>query len=93
MFNSKVEEGEETWNMDSLYYHHIPTGKKAIGDSLYSGMPEKCTIPRNVGHSRLTKKLINLAKACEERHHGHTKEFHVLKYRFRHDMEKNLQMS
>lgn len=76
------DEPRELWDANSLY-NHIPDGKKAIGDSLYGGMPEKCTISRE-GHARETKKMINLAKAREERYHGHTKEFHVLKYRFRH---------
>jgi hypothetical protein len=32
----------------------------------------------------VTRDLINLAEARQERYHGHLKEFNVLKLRFRH---------
>lgn len=78
----KVDQPKSEWDQNSLY-HQLRSHQKAIGDSLYGGMPEKCTISRK-GHDKLTKRLINRAKAREERYHGHTKEFNVLKLRFRH---------
>lgn len=77
-----LKKPKSEWDKNSLYFQ-IPDGKKAIGDSLYAGMPDKCTVALN-GHNKVTRDLINLAKAREERYHGHTKEFNVLKYRFRH---------
>lgn len=70
------------WDRDSFYFQ-IPAGKKCIGDSLYAGMPDKCTVSLK-GHNKATRDAINLAKAREERYHGHTKEFNALKLRFRH---------
>jgi hypothetical protein len=78
----KKDTPKETWKPTS-FYNTIPDGKKVIGDSLYKGMPEKCTISLP-GHDKATKDLINRAKARQERYHGHTKEFNVMKHRFRH---------
>lgn len=58
-------------------------GRKAIGDSLYGGMPDKCTVALK-GHNQVARDLINRAKARGERYHGHTKEFNLLKGRLRH---------
>ncbi|KAL3795955.1 hypothetical protein ACHAWO_010211 [Cyclotella atomus] len=77
-----VKQKKSEWDPESLY-NAIPDGRKAIGDSLYGGMPEKCTVAKK-GHNKVTRDLIKRAKAREERYHGHTKEFHVLQGRFRH---------
>lgn len=80
-----LDVGRQNWDPDSLY-NRLPDGKKAIGDLLYGGMPEKCTISLNE-HTKQTRDLINRAKARQERYHGQTKEFYVLKNRFRHGKE------
>ena len=60
----KADQPKETWKETSLY-NQIPDGCKAIGDSLYKGMPEKCTVSME-GHTRETKKAINRAKARDD---------------------------
>jgi hypothetical protein len=77
-----LDQPKSLWNKNSLY-HKIPPGKKAIGDSLYGGMPDKCTVAVE-GHNYLTQNMINRAKALQENYHGRMQEFHVLKHRFRH---------
>jgi hypothetical protein len=46
------------------------------------------------GHNRLTKRMINRAKAMQETYHGKMQDFHVLKHRFRHGstIEKKMSM-
>ena len=36
------EEGKEKWDKDSLFFR-MPKGKKAVGDSAYTGEPMKVT--------------------------------------------------
>lgn len=84
-----MEDPKETWKEESLY-NRIPIPQKAVGDSLYAGMPEKC-ITSLEDHTKQTRDLINRAKARQERYNGHTKEFYILKYRFRHG-DKNWQV-
>ena len=55
--------------------------KKAIGDFLYGGMPDKCTIAVE-GHNDLMRNMINREKALQENYHGRMQEFHVLKHHF-----------
>lgn len=85
----KKDEPKDTWKPTSLY-NQLPYPRKAIGDSLYKGMPEKCTVSME-GHSKETIKIINRAKAREERYHGHTKEFNIARHRFRHS-NRNVQV-
>ncbi|EJK49115.1 hypothetical protein THAOC_32038 [Thalassiosira oceanica] len=58
------------------------TGKKAIGDSGYSGI-DNVTITRE-GHSREMKQWLGRAKNRQESLHSRIKSFNILKQRFRH---------
>ena len=77
-----LDHPKSTWNKNSLY-HKIPPRNKAIGDSLYCGMPHKCTVAVE-GHNDLTRNMIKKAKALQENYHGRMQEFHGLEHCFRH---------
>ena len=62
-----ILQDKSTWDKSSLYFH-IPSGKKAIGNGLYGGMPKKCSVSKDV-HKELTKHMINRAKAMQKTYH------------------------
>jgi hypothetical protein len=88
-----ISQDKSTWDKSSLYFH-IPSGKKAIGDGLYGGMSEKCSVSMD-GHNGLTKRMSNRAKVMQETYHGKMRDFHVLKHRFHHGstVEKKMSMN
>ena len=65
--------------------HKIPEGKRAVADSGMKGEPKKITTSRS-GHAPETKKFLARAKSRQETLFARFKNFHVLKYRFRHDI-------
>jgi hypothetical protein len=72
----------EQWDRNSLY-HHIPKGKKALGDSAYEGVPEKVTVKR-AGQDKEVQDLIDLALCRQETFHGRLRNFAILRNCFRH---------
>lgn len=68
-------------------YNALPAGKKAVGDSIYEGVPEKVTVVRN-GHSRQVKDFLNRILAREESAHGRLHSFRILSNTFRHNINK-----
>ena len=58
-------------------------GKKAIGDSAYSGLPDKVLVYLD-GHSEKVRDFINCAKARQESYHWRLKTYEVLRGAFRH---------
>jgi len=77
---------KEDWDKGSLY-NALPAGKKAVGDSIYEGVPEKVTVVRN-GHSRQVKDFLNRILAREESAHGRLHSFRILSNAFRHNINK-----
>lgn len=86
-----IDDPEETWDSEALY-SCIPKGKKAIGDSGYVGVPEKCTIAMEE-HPKWVIQIINRAKARQENYHCLMKDFGVLYQRFRHGKSAETRMS
>jgi hypothetical protein len=78
----RKEDGIDNWDKDALY-HHMPPGTKAVGDSGYSGHPEKVTTSSKV-HSEDFSQFITRAKNRQENFHSRLKRFDVLTKRFRH---------
>ena len=72
---------KENWDKSALYFK-IPSGKRAVGDSGYKGVP-RVTVTRRK-HSRGLKKFLTRAKQRQESFHTRLKSFHILRYRFRH---------
>ena len=77
----------EKWDKNSLYFM-LPTGKKAIADSAYKGIPEKVTVALD-GQPKEVKDFINGAKAREESYHWRLATYQVLRCRFRHGHGKS----
>ena len=51
------------------HYTLVTQGKKAVGDSIYEGIPEKVTGVRN-GQSAAVKEFLNRALARHENYNG-----------------------
>jgi len=79
---STNKQPREQWDRNSLY-HHIPKGKKALGDSAYEGVPEKVTVKR-AGQDKEVQDLIDLALCRQETFHGRLRNFAILRNCFRH---------
>ena len=52
-----TDQPKSMWN-NNILYHKIPTSKKTIGDLLYDGMPDKCTIDVE-GHNDLALLVVH----------------------------------
>ncbi|KAL7548803.1 hypothetical protein ACHAWF_012061 [Thalassiosira exigua] len=76
------KEPKTNWDRQSLYFQ-LPEGKKLIGDSAYSGIPEKVTVAMD-SHSKKARDFINGAKARQESYFWRLKTYAVLRGRFRH---------
>lgn len=78
---------KEEWDKVALY-SMLPKGKKAIGDSVYEGIPEKVTVVRK-GQSKKVKSFLNRALARQETYHRRLSAFKVLGSGcFRHNKNK-----
>lgn len=82
----KEEDGKENWDQSSLYFK-LKDGQKAIGDSIYEGIPHKVTVKRH-GHSKVARNFINRAGARQEIYHARLQAYHVLRQEFRHNKDK-----
>lgn len=80
------KEPKENWDKSSLYFK-LPEGKKAIGDSIYEGIPEKVTVVRR-GQSKEVKDFLKRALARQESYHSRLHAFQVLGSVFRHNKNK-----
>ena len=80
------KEPEDEWDQSSLYFK-LPAGKKAVGDSIYEGIPEKVTCVRN-GQSKEVKEFLNRALARQENYHERLATYKVLSCTFRHNKDK-----
>lgn len=72
---------KDKWDQSSLFFK-MPSGKRAVGDSGYKGIPN-VTITRR-DHSKGLKKFLTRAKQRQESFHTRLKSFHILGHRFRH---------
>lgn len=70
------------WSRSALYFK-LPSGKKAIADSAYEGIPEKVTVKRH-GQSKEVNDFIDRAQNRQEAYHARLDSFAVLRDRFRH---------
>lgn len=83
------KEPEETWDQSSLYFQ-LPEGKKAIGDSIYEGIPGKVRCVRR-GQSKKTRGFLNRALARQESYHERLAVYQTLSTKFRHNVNKMVQ--
>lgn len=83
------KEPKDKWDQEALYFK-LPEGKKAIGDSIYEGIPEKVTCVRD-GQSPIVKDFLNRALARQENYHDRLWAYGVLKQQFRHNVNKMAQ--
>ena len=75
------EQPKDNWDQNAMYFK-LPPGKKAVGDSGYTGEPEK-VVPSRAQHSSQLRKFLGRAKNRQETFHGRLKSFNVLGERFR----------
>ncbi len=80
---------KESWDKSSLYFK-IPNGKKAVGDKIYEGIPEKVTCVRH-GQSKQVKEFLTRALVRQEHFHARLHAFQVLGSIFRHNKNKMAQ--
>ena len=77
---------KKQWDKTALY-SQLPKGKKAVGDAIYEGIPEKVTCVRN-GQSPQVKEFLNRALARQENFHERLALYKVLSSKFRHNVNK-----
>lgn len=73
---------QSTWHKSSLY-NNAPSGVKFVGDSAYTGQPDKVTTTLDA-HSKTTKTLFGRIKSLNETANGRLKNFKVVRDSFRH---------
>lgn len=78
-----VEEGEDNWDKDSLYFKLKSLGVKAVGDSGYEGEPD-VVLTSKEGQSKELREFIARVKNREESLHTRLKSWNILSNRFRH---------
>ena len=76
------DQPKSLWDKTALYFQ-LPKGKKAIGDSACSGLPDKALVSLD-GHCKKVRDFINRAKARQESYHWRLKTYEVLRAAFRH---------
>jgi len=80
--STKQRKNEKMWDKNALYFQ-IPEGKKLIGDSGYTGEPEKISTTMKE-HDAHVKEFFARAKSRHETFNTRLKFFGVLSGRFRH---------
>ena len=83
------DEPKKNWDKSALYFS-LPEGMKAIGDSIYEGIPEKVTCIRK-GQLKETQEFLNHALACQETYLERLAVYEVLRLKFRHNRDKMTQ--
>ena len=73
---------QNTWSSTSLY-NNAPNGVKFVGDSAYTGQPDKVTTTLDA-HSKKTKVLFGRIKSLNETANGRLKNFKVVRESFCH---------
>ena len=81
-----METSKDKWDKTALY-SLMPSGTKAIGDSIFEGIPEKVTCVRD-GQSELVKEFLNRALARGENYHQRLWVYSILQQPFRHNVDK-----
>ena len=81
----KSEQDKSEWRKDSLYFRMEELGqdKKAVGDSGFTGEPDK-VITTKSHHSRALKEFLARVKNRQESLHVRLRAFNILENRFRH---------
>lgn len=87
MFRGGKEGNKDGWDQNSLYFQ-IPKGKRCVGDSGYSGEPEKISVTRD-DHPAELKKFFARVKSRQETVNSRLKSFGILGQRFRHGMKNH----
>mmetsp|Transcript_9632 Transcript_9632/g.14697 ORF Transcript_9632/g.14697 Transcript_9632/m.14697 type:complete len:147 (-) Transcript_9632:503-943(-) len=65
------------------FIYHIPAGKKGVGESGYSGEPNKIVTTRK-GQSVEMKRRLGRVRSRQETFFSRVKSFNIMKNRFRH---------
>ena len=81
----KAKDKVDSANRNALIFK-IPEGKRVVADSGMKGEPSKISTTRG-GHAPETKHFFSRAKARQETLFKRFKDFHILKYRFRHNID------
>lgn len=81
----KVEDGEDAWDRNSLYFatKALGDGVKGIGDSGYAGEPD-VILTSNPGQSAELREFEARSKLREETLYNRFKNWNILENRFRH---------
>jgi hypothetical protein len=77
-----LNESKSKWNKKALYFNIPDSIRKLVGDSGYSGQPDKVTTTSDA-HSPETKSLFSRIKSMLESCNGRFKNFNVINHPFR----------